>query len=132
MLMMPLIHAHDAAHRLDDGVISRIAGERPGLTEPRRGSIDQARINLREFVVREAKMLHRARPKILSDHVRFAYHIEKDSPVGIIFQIEGDALLAAVDEAEIKGLILDEWSIGPRIITVPRRLDLDNSSAEIA
>src|ERR1700678_1408791 len=98
MLMMPLIHAHDAAHRLDDGVISRIAGERPGLTEPRRGSIDQARINLREFVVREAKMLHRARPKILSDHVRFAYHIEKDSPVGIIFQIEGDALLAAVDE----------------------------------
>ena len=44
-------HAHDAAHGLDDGVVGRIGGERPGLAEAGGGGVDQARIDLGEFVI---------------------------------------------------------------------------------
>ena len=46
-------------------------------------------------------------------------------PSGSFTGVEGDALLATIDEAEVEGLILIERTLGPRVIANARGFDFD-------
>lgn len=66
----------------------RRAGRGPGLCLP----IDVERL------VRVSEAVHHAWSKALGEDVSLANHVEKDRPIGIIFEVEDDALLASIDK----------------------------------
>ena len=123
--------AHEAAHALNDGVVSRKRLERSGLAETSGGRIDQAGIEFGQLLIREAEAVHGARPEIFGENVGLPHHVEEDGAVGILLEIQGDALLPAVDKAEVQRLALVEGTESARVITVAGRLDLDHARAEI-
>ena len=77
-------------------------------------------------------MFHRSRPEILGEHVGLRTMLRKISLSALVFQIEDDALLAAIDETEIEGLIFNERPIRFAYRRRAWRFDLDDPGAEIA
>jgi predicted DNA-binding protein (UPF0251 family) len=81
-------------------------------------------------LIREPEAVHYARPEILGEDVGSALHVEENGTVRL-FEVQDNAFLAAVDEAEVQRLSLVEGTKSARVVTVAGRLDLDHASAEV-
>lgn len=60
-----------------------------------------------------------------------ADHVEQDTAIGLLLELEDDALLAAIDKAEIQRLPLVERTVGTCVVTVAGLLDVDDTSAKV-
>ena len=95
--------AHDAAHGLHHHVIGRPAGVGPGVAEARARRIDKPGEARMQRLPAIAEALHRAGAKVLDHHVGVRQQVLEDRAVAVVLEVEGDALLAAVDRHEVGG-----------------------------
>ena len=79
----------------------------------------------------EAEPFHGPRPVVLHQHVGMLEQSVQHGAVRLSLEIEGDALLAPVERHEIGGLAVDKRAVGARVVSRPRRFDLDDASAQI-
>jgi len=123
---------HDAPHRLNDQVIGRPRSIGSRVAKPGDGRVDQSRMAGVEGLPAVAEFLHRARAEILDQNVGFFQESFEERAVVLILQIEGDALLAAVQRDEVGGGARDEGSNVPGVVTAIRALDFDHPGPQIA
>ena len=127
--------AHDAAHGLEDGVVSLAMGKRSALPEAGAGDVDDASVDGTDGAVIEPVALEGADRKVLQEHVGFAREIADDGlPFGRA-QIDRDRLLAAIAGEVIRALAgaatLDERLEAARLVAAVGLLDLDHARAEL-
>ena len=122
--------AHDAAHALRHHVVGGAARQRPGLPEARAGGVDQFRIAPGERLPSIAEPRQRAGPEILDENVGAGEKPLEQGAVIVRPEVEGDALLAAVERHEIGGFAVHPRPVGARVVAAGR-LDLDHPRAEV-
>ena len=94
-------HAHRPARGLRDHVEALEAGIRPVRAEPLDLGVHQPRVDGGHRVVAQPKCGNRARPVILDQHVEMGNESLEQSYPPVTFQIEGDALLAGVQQQKV-------------------------------
>jgi hypothetical protein len=92
---------HQAAHRLRQDIVPRLAAERALGPESRGTCVDDARVHGTEGVVAEPQLLHDAGPEVVRDDVAVARQAQRHLAPLLALQVELDALLAAVDREEV-------------------------------
>src|SRR6516164_8961295 len=101
------------------------------MAEARGGGINETRIARVQRVPAVAELLHRAWAKVLDERIRLVEQpLEGLAAVGR-FEVEGDRLLAPVDRNEIGRFAVLERAVLPRVVALPRRLDLDHARSEL-
>ena len=105
------VHAHQAGHRLNRGVVAGQAAERAVGTEARYRAMNQLRETLAQIaLVVHAPARERAGLEVFDQHVGVFEQLPQDVAAFFTRQIDRDALLVAVDAGEV-----------PRGVTVERR-----------
>ena len=105
--------AHHTAHRLDHRVVRRSAAVGTGLPVAGRRGINQTRVDFFEHVVAQAQFFHRTRAVVFNQNVHlFDQGFENLFALGG-FQVEGKALLVAVQAHEISALTIFVRTIRP-------------------
>ena len=126
------VDAHHAAHRLQHGVVAGQAAQRAIGAEARDRAVDEARMPLRERVVAEAPLLHRAGQEILDQHVGALEQAREHRLSGRLAEIERERALAAIDRGEVGGVaVLVERRAEQARLVAERRLDLDHVRAVV-
>ncbi len=128
----PAGDGHDTAHRLDDVIVGGAMGQRPVLAETGNADIDQARIERFHAFEIDAQTRRDARPEILDKNIGLLDQSEQQFAALIRFQIERDALLAAIDQHEIAALAADMRGKGAGIVAMIGNFDLGHRCTEIA
>jgi len=131
--------AHQAAHRLEDRVVTGARRVRPGLAETGHRAIDDAGIDRLDRFVIQPVALEIADLVILHHHVAGLCELADDVLALGRGDIDGDRLLVAVG-AEIERVVvvllalgIDEIgrAEGARVVAGAGTLDLDHVSAEV-
>ena len=126
--------AHDPAHRLRHDVEGRPVGigtrARTRIAESAHGGIDQARVELGQAFVGQSQALHGAGAEILHQHIGLLDQAADDGLAGCGLQIDGNALLVAVDAlvvaAEMTRLVVGEVRRGAAGQIAAGRFHLDH------
>ena len=105
------VQPHDAGTRLRQQVLTRTHRPRPLVAEAGDAAENDGRIDRRHDVVAEAEPLDDAGAEILDEHVGLADEVLERLKVGRVLEVEGDALLAAVDGVE-QGRVAADLGIG--------------------
>src|SRR5262249_14922942 len=92
---------HDPAHALSDEIEATLLAIGAVGAEAGELGVDEARIGLPECLVAEPRALHDGGAVVLHEHVGPRNQLEEDLPAARRLVVEGDALLVAVDVAEI-------------------------------
>src|SRR5665213_2567536 len=131
---------HHAAHGLGDHVIGRpvevrtVAGAR--VAEAADGGIDQLRMQRRQGLVGQAQPVHHPDAEVFDDDVELRdQRLDQLDPFRG-FQVDAQALLAAVDRLEIAGIAvlgigLVEGTGVARQVAAVQALDLDHLGAQV-
>ena len=125
------IRLGNAAQRLRHRVGAGQLGMRPLWPVARDRNIDELRIVLAQFVVAEAVLLGGAGPEVLAEDVGAADQLAQDFAAFLGFQVQRDALYAAVVGFEIGARETRHDGRAARIVADLRHLDLDDLRAEI-
>ncbi len=116
--------AAEHLHHLVQGLALRI---RPGH-EPLEGAEDDARVARPALLPADPQPVHRARGEVLDDHVRLRHQVEEQRPAAIALQVDGQALLVAVEAGEKTGA---EPRKVAGVVTPTRPLDLPDLGAQV-
>ena len=116
---------HDAAHALRDQVEATPGPIWAVVTEAGELGVDQAGIDLAQFLVSQPGAGHHGGAIVLHQDIRPLHQLEEDLPALRLFVIEGDALLVAVDVAEVPVSFVPV-SHGPRGVPLAGAFDLDH------
>ncbi|PAV92739.1 hypothetical protein WR25_05610 [Diploscapter pachys] len=131
--------AHQPAERLNDEVIARLGGARPGLAEAGDRTIDQAGVQRAQAGMVEAVFRQRPRLVILDQHIALRHHRADQRLSFCGGDVDRDRLFAAVGRLEIRGFACRR-AIGvrhpgrsplARIIPAAGMFDLDDLRAQI-
>ena len=127
--------AHDAAHRLEDGVVALAVRVGAGLAEAGAGDVDDALVDGADRRIVEAVALERADREVLQKHVGLLREIAHDRLAVRRAQVDGDRLLGAVAGEVVGALGRAVFSTNGSKLRVsspaPRLLDLDHGRAEL-
>ena len=123
--------AHQSAQRLDDDVVGRRRGVRPGLPEARDAAVDQARIRLGQFAISDTELVGHARPEVLDHDVGALSELPRNATSFRVPEVEANALLVAVQHREARALAVDH-DAHVALVVAARGLDLHHSRAEVA
>jgi len=125
--------AHYPALSLDDKIVAGTVFIRPILTITSYRTVDDTRIDLTYLFITQTPTLHRAREKVLHQNIAFFDELAEYLPTLLGFEIEGDALLVAVD-----GEIISALTTCPRrppltrAIALAGNLNLDDFGSQVA
>src|SRR5207253_4500747 len=89
------------------------------------------RIDLTQQFVPQAELLHGTGAEILYDNVAAADHSQEQLAVVSIFEVQRDALFAAIQGSEIRRLTVDERIEASRIVASSGMFDLDDPRAHL-
>src|SRR5207247_3198901 len=78
------------------------------------------------------ELLHRSGPKVFEKDVALPDERPKDRLALRGLEVQGDALLVAVDGHEVRRLAAREGRPAPRVVALPRLFDLDDLGAHVA
>ena len=124
--------AHQAAERLHDDVVSGSVGVAAGVAETRQRSVDQPRVPLAETLGGQVEFLHCSGAEIFNEHVGPIDEVQERLAIGVLLEIQGDALFSAVDAGEVRTLsILQERTKGSRVVAGSGTFDLDHFRAQV-
>ncbi len=124
------VEHHDAADRLGDGVVAGIAAARPVRPEHAGGGEHQAGVDLREHVVADAQLLHRAGAEVLGHGIDLRRDPQHHLPALRSRQIEAEAALVAVERLEVGGVAVHVPAEGAAGIAA-RLLDLEHIRTQV-
>ncbi len=105
---------HQAAHGLNEKIISNLLRQRSGLAEARDRAIDQPRIDLREVVVAEPVTRERAHLEILQNNVGVRRQLAHHRLTFGLVDVERERALAAVDRGNSQTLAVSLPSLAFR------------------
>ncbi len=131
--------AHQAAHRLDDEVVTRDVAHRPGLPETGDRAIDESGVDRAQLLVAEVVAREVARLVILDQHIALRREPARDVLSRRLGDVERDRFLAAIRTEEIGrfvgvaavAILEVRRAPGARVVPVPGPLDLDDFRAEV-
>jgi hypothetical protein len=126
------VHAHQAGHRLNRGVVAGQAAEWTVGTETRYGAMDQLRETLAQIaLVVHAPAPERAGFEVFDQHVGIFQQLPQDRAAFIAREIDRDALLVAVHARKVpRGVAVERRPPTTRFVAVGR-LELDHPRAVI-
>ena len=90
-----------AAGTLDDGVVGRLLAITAILAESEHAAVDDFRIDLAHFFVRQLQPRHRRRPHVPHQHVGFFDQFHQRGVSAGVFQVEHDRAFVAVQVQEL-------------------------------
>jgi len=126
---------HDAAHPLDQEIVSGAMGIGAVLSKAGDRAIDKARVDLFDAVIIEAEFLQPADLEILDQHIRLADQVQQFGPVARIAEIQRDRGLAPVGAVEIGSravaLALDKGRAPFAGVVALGAFDLEHLGAQI-
>ena len=125
-------YVHHPRLPLDENVVAGqiTAGPRCAVTGNR--AVNQSLVHRPRLLRPEAEPLERAGSKVFHQHVGRLNQLGQERLAFDRFQIDGDALLVAVDAEKIRAPAADERRPLARIVAVPGILDLDHLGAHVA
>ncbi len=119
--------------RLRGGTVADVILVHARLTHAGGLHIDDARIDLAQFLVAETPLVHLAGTEVLANRVRIAHQAAKQVATLRMIQVEGDSILAGIGVVEVSGAIvvaadavaerhaLTASTVGARVIGCERR-----------
>ena len=124
--------AHQPALALQNRVVARLAPPRAGLPEPGDGTVDEAGPPPGHLGVSQPHAIQRAGPEVLHQDVgALEQGVEHPAAVRVL-QVEGDALLVAVDAQEVRALArLERRPPRAGVVPLARLLHLDDARAHV-
>ena len=132
--------AHQAAHALEDIVISGKRRVGTVLAEAGDRAVHQARVDLAQVVIRESPACQRAHLVILDQNIGVTRKPPNDLLAFGTGEIDGDGLLAAVGAQEVgggvaslaaRGVFQERRAPSTRVIAHTGSLDLDHFGAQV-
>jgi hypothetical protein len=81
------------------------------LPETGHGRVDEARIDRSQRFITQAQTFQGAGAEILHQHIGAANQFQENATIRFVLEIQGDALLAAVERGEVGGLALKVRSL---------------------
>src|ERR1051325_6938838 len=94
--------------------------------------MDQLRIQICQLVVLEAEALSRRGPEVLDQDIGGFEQREQNLPALRLAEIEGEALLVAIERAKARAIALVLRIAAAVGVAFARQLDFDDLAAEIA
>src|SRR5215213_5350296 len=91
------IEVSDASDSLHQQILTGAGNIGPGLSPTGAGTVDDARIPLRECLVTESKPLHDTGSKVFDDHVGTVNQPQRDILATRVLEIDGDRTFVAVE-----------------------------------
>src|ERR1041384_7090725 len=123
--------AHDAAHRLEHGVVALLVRVRAALAEAGARHVDERRVERGKHRVVESVATERADRKILEHDVGLLRELADELPACVRAQVDGDRFLGAV-AGEVVGAVACELGLErARLVAASGLLDLDDARAEL-
>jgi hypothetical protein len=125
--------AHPPGEPLHHVVVAALVGPRPGHPEAGERAAHDARIHLREVLVRDAKPLRMVAAQVRVDGVDRANEVLHDRPRLRVAEVERDALLVPVERLEEERFfaLLERGHVAPHVSARRGVLDLDHLGAEV-
>ncbi len=123
---------HHAGLALHDEVVARPRGLGAALAEPGDRAVDQPRVRFAKGLEAEAEALHRAGTEVLQHYIGARDEPAQDGLPLRRLEVEGEALLAAINRHEVGGLAPREGRPSARVVSLARLLDLDDLGAHVA
>src|SRR6266702_3957275 len=125
------VDAERPGQGLHDDVEGGAVAQRAVHAEPRDRAIDQPRVEGGQCFVSQPQSIHDARAVVFNENVAPGCELLDQRHAGRGFQIDDDALLAAVYAQEIVTLSLTERRKGTGLVTRSWGLDLEHLRAQI-
>ena len=126
------VDAEPAGHRLEDRVVSRVAAQRTGRSEPADPAVDEARkARLQRLLVPEAPFLERPGLEVLDQDVRLLEQSQQHLAAFRPREVEPERALVSVDADEVRGVAVLERRPPVAHLVALRRLDLHDLGAVI-
>ena len=123
---------HDAGLGLDGGVKGGVIRIGAALPIARNRGIDNAGIDLLQYFIGDAELLHGAGLKIFNHRIRLGHQLQEQLLVRGVFHVEDDALFAPVPGGIVAtGTVLDDLSV-PGVVAQRGIFNLDNLCTVIA
>ena len=123
--------AHEAGGGLCDDVIAGALVLRAVAAEAGDGGVDDLVVDLLEHVIADAQLVHDAGAVVLDDDVGLLDHLEEELLALLGLQVQGDALLAAVDVGIVHAVVVLLRTHGAGVVALARHLDLDDVGAVV-
>ena len=95
------------------------------------GGVDDLVIDLLEHVIADTQLVHDAGAVVLDDDVSLLDHLEEELFALLRLQVQGDALLAAVDVGIVHAVVVLLRAHGAGVVALARHLDLDDVCAVV-
>ena len=101
------------------------------MAEAGAGAVDDAGVDLFQHIIAQAELFHGAGTIVLDHHIGLLHHL-LENLLGLgILQVQGDAVLAAVEVGVVNALVIDEGAHAPAVIALAGLLDLDDRGAHV-
>ena len=123
--------AHEAGGGLRDDVIAGALVLRAVAAEAGDSGVDDLVVDFLEHVIADAQLVHDAGAVVLDDDVGLLDHLEEELFALLGLQVQGDALLAAVDVGIVHAVVVLLRAHGAGIVALARHLDLDDVGAVV-
>ena len=123
--------AHHAAHGLGHDVVGGAGGQLAGEAEAADGAVDDAGVDLLHLLIGEAQTLQHAHLVVLANHVGGLQQLGEDLLALFALQVQGHALLVAVDVGVVAAEAVLHGAPAAGLITGGRGLDLDDLGAVV-
>src|SRR5690554_2188834 len=119
------IDAHEPAHRLQHGIVTRHASARPAVSKAADAAINETGKALgQNAFIAQTPFFHGARKKVFDQYVGFFEQGEKHLAFVWLIEVQRHGPLAAVDRAEVGGdAVLIEWRAKLSRFVAKGRLD---------
>ena len=124
--------AHDAAHSLNNYVISGFFGVGARTAEAGAGCIDQAGVDFFQDIPAQTEFFHGAGAVVFYNYVSLFNHFFEDFAMFRILEVQGHGAFVAVQAHEVSGFGAQERGESAGVITYFRRLDFDYVGAEVS
>ena len=109
---------HESAHCLNHQVVAGKRRGRTGAGERLDRQVDERWIRFAELGGPEAAFGHVSRAKILGHHIGGGTHLSGDCQIVLGVEVEGHALLVAIDAEVVGGVAADpRWTPCPGVVT---------------
>ncbi len=131
--------AHQAAHRLDHGVVAGLGGIGAVLAEGGDRQVDEARVVRGKIRIGQSVARQAADLEVLDQHVGTRRQLPYEGPALRPAEIDGERALAAIGRQVVRGLAglvargiaQVRWSPAARVVAAMRMLDLQHLGAEV-
>ena len=122
---------HQARHGLGHNVIGRATRQRTVLPETGNTGVNQPRVVLLQRIEINAQTPGDAGSEVLHQHIGVGHQFVKALTVRRVFEINLDAALAAIDEAEVHAFARQKRPQMPCVIALLRHLELNDISPQV-